>query len=458
MTSPIQTTKPSPSSSNETKPHSEAASVVIIKPPLLASFAIVAALVLAGVIWAFIAKIPLKTSGIGVLIDIGEVSYRIALGDGNIVYNFDKQGSIVAPRFSQLIYQFAREPGKASLEQMLALSKTINDYFPRFGDRLRAPVQGASIRKGSIFAQIDNPAARESLFTGMISAANTISAYLNEIKAITEETRLARVQLIGEGKLLSEMRQLGTRGYVSVPTILKQEQSVDTLKTTIAENEAKISETTTKMINEREKQRKNLSEYINKYILYAETDMYVIYPDFNQYESVKEGQNAIIFSFNPVKLPISIPVFLPSKSANLIQSGDRILATPMGFQKSRYGGIEGRIDSISETPVSLKSVSQLTGITELGKSIQEITSVNPIMAKATLFTSKNSKPNQGIYKWSSQSNPPSLVRPSERLYVDVTSEEVHPISLVLPALKTFFGYTYNIPNQGTESNPSEGSK
>lgn len=419
-------------------------SLSIVKPPLLASIAAGTALVFAAIIWSCLARVPLKTEAVGILLDLDRVSYSKALTEGTIIYNFNRAGNITVPDFQEDITDFVKDPNASSIDSVIKVARAINNYIndPEV-DNLVSPKQGVMIKQFDIYAQILDAGARERLLTGALSAKSQENSYLYEINILNSENQLSKDELIGQSKLLDEMKQLGTKGYVSYPTVLKQLSEVDSLKSKILENNSKIADIRTKIVSLRQKQREALSEYIQKYVLYASSDIYVQYQDFAQFEPVREGDNVLVYSTAPLQLPTSIPIFLSSKSANLTSVGNSLLATPLGFEKSRYGGIRGNILKISSVPTTIDAVSQLTGLSEIGKSIESTAGPTPYMARVQLIRSENATPNQGNYLWSSKSDPPAAVRTSDQLFVDITTLEVPPIVLVLPALRSFFGISYN---------------
>ena len=361
--------------------------------------------------------------------------------DGNISYHF--KGELVnPPEYSLDVVRYVTNPGQFSDTQVIKLAKAISLGFQDENNGKTSPAFGISIPKGVVYAEVDSPGARDTLLSVAISAQKTIQSFKVKNDVSNEQIGLAKEQLSHQTALLADMKALAAKGYISKPTVLQQEQEVDSLKAAIESQRATIAETNASIATAVEDIRSELSTYINTYAFISTETMHVYLQDLAQGQPLSQGDNVLIYSPVAASLPTKIPIFMDAGTADQAGIGDEILATPIGFDRSRYGGIQGKLITKSVTPISISDVVSRTGVEAVGTAVQDLTSA-PWVATAELATSKDSLTNQGIYQWSSRGNPPAPVQVSDILYVDITTQVVKPIELVLPALRRFFGVSSN---------------
>lgn len=438
--SPSNTPQPSQS---QTK--TSLGSLSIIRPPLALTILTGFLLSISAIAWACFAKVPIKVTAIGVLLPVDTISYIKAMGSGNINYYISSgKNRNDMPLYQKEVVDFINQPDSFNEERLINLSRMIASESLVTSNAKPILSSEISIDKGVIYAAIDNPSAREDLLSSVISTQKGNSALRKKNIASLNQIKLSRSQLSGQADLLKSMVTLYKDGYVSNPNVLSQKQTVDSLKSSIDNSKATIADTDSQIISKIEDLRSRLSSYINSYLLVSKQTMYVYRQDNVQGQPVQQGDTILIYSNQSKSLPTLIPVFMDGQTADQVTVGDSILATPLGFDKSQYGGIKGKLVKLSMTSLSLDDVKNLTGLQSISDSVSQLTNA-PVLTLAQLDTAKNQFPNQGIYKWSSRGNPPAPVRFNDGLTIDITTNMVRPIELLLPALRRFTGFSSSSP-------------
>jgi hypothetical protein len=117
------------------------------------------------------------------------------------------------------------------------------------------------------------------------------------------------------------------------------------------------------------------------------------------------------------------------------------LATPAGYKRAEVGGIRGRVVFKARLPGDLDMVIARTGVTSVAKLITEREPSPTLVVVALERAQAGMGANSGGYRWTSRSDLPFAPTPGERLDVEITTREVRPIELVLPALRQLLGFT-----------------
>lgn len=435
----------------QTQTNTPLGSLSIIRPPLALTLGTGFFLTLSAIAWACFAKVPIKVTAIGVLLPVDSITYSKAMASGNIYYYMgSRKNGDSAPSYENEVADFLANPNSFSEQRLIRLSQklAVEPPVPARSE----PILSAEkyIEKGVIYALIDNPSAREALLSTAMSTLKGNGALRFKNQASFNQITLSKNQLSGQVKLLRDMVALYKNGYVSNPNVLSQEQTVDSLKSSIDSSKATIADTNGQIISKIEDLRSKVSSYITNYLLVSTRPMYIFRQDHVQGQPVRQGDTLAISSDQSERLPTLIPVFMDSINADQVSVGNLITATPLGFDKSQYGGIQGKITKLSMTTLTLDDVTNLTGLESVSAEVSQLTN-SPMLALATLQTSKSPMPNQGIYKWSSRGIPPAPVRFNDGLTIDITSTMVRPIELLVPAIRRFTGISSTFKPQGRKS-------
>lgn len=111
-----------------------------------------------------------------------------------------------------------------------------------------------------------------------------------------------------------------------------------------------------------------------------------------------------------------------------IQTGMKIAITPDTVKREEFGGILGRVTSVSPLPVTTQSAAELIGNAEVAKTLISQSGPLQVIAQLKLDPSTSSG-----YAWSSgKGSPRQKISPGTTTSVRVTLEEKAPISFVFP--------------------------
>ena len=109
--------------------------------------------------------------------------------------------------------------------------------------------------------------------------------------------------------------------------------------------------------------------------------------------------------------------------------------------RDRYGGIKGQVASVAPVPSTVDGMEARVGVKSIASSI-ETSMVAPTLVILKLEKSNSQKVlNSGGYQWSTSTDLPFKPREGSKINVEITTRYVSPISLVLPAVKKFFGFS-----------------
>lgn len=135
--------------------------------------------------------------------------------------------------------------------------------------------------------------------------------------------------------------------------------------------------------------------------------------------------------------PLLALTYFPVKDGKQIKPGMSIQITPSTVKRERFGGIVGRVVSVSPFPVTKQGAASTIGNPELVESLMYQSKEPQIEVWSQL---KENSTNFSGYEWSSSKGPPDLaISAGTTTIVQVTVEQRAPIQLVLPFLREWSG-------------------
>ena len=204
--------------------------------------------------------------------------------------------------------------------------------------------------------------------------------------------------------------------------------------------------------------RDELAKLINKELIYSTKEVYISQVVPNNGDNVQEGSVVMKLSDDSLDNASLVPVFLSSKEMAQVWPGMSALVTPIGFKRSEVGGIRAIVVSMAKLPSDRSDVINRVGVETLANVIIN-TEPSPTLAVIELQRSTNdSVLHSGGYLWSSRGDLPYPPTPGDRLDVEITTRSVPPITLVLPELRRFFGFSPPENKSGGNANSSNQSR
>jgi HlyD family secretion protein len=126
--------------------------------------------------------------------------------------------------------------------------------------------------------------------------------------------------------------------------------------------------------------------------------------------------------------------FLPASEGKKLKPGLSVQITPTTVKREEFGGIEGKIQSISAYPVTQQGAASLIGNPDILPGVMGEGAQLAVFAEPQIDPSTPSG-----YRWSSSKGTPQKITAGTTTNVRITIEERAPISFMLPILKSWTG-------------------
>ncbi|WP_114994182.1 hypothetical protein [Synechococcus sp. UW179A] len=413
--------------------------IVVLSPPLRITLGLGVALAAVGVIWAFLAKIPIEVKGTGVLLPVGEINRVRAQVSGITRWMFaEEQKDWVAD-----VQKFQLQPDQLSDAAVLDLSRRILRTYstPEFS----APQTNGVLSdermfpKGTLLIWLQSLQEQESLQAQVDTLASVGRLNRVQQQTLIQKQSILEQELKSREAFLNSMRDLTKKGFVSKPTILQNQAEVDNLKSKVFSNRDSLVNLQTQLQQSFIKLRKSLAQMISNGFVFADNDLYIRQVIPNNGEGVSQGDLLLLLSRHSLSSPVQIPVFLSERESAQVTVGMSVLVTPVGMRRSEVGGILGRVVQMSELPSGDKDLEARIGSSSLAKVIQQ-REPSPTLAIVELQRSPQDRGgNRGGYVWNSKGDLPFAPKTADQLNVSITTRRVAPISLVIPRLRLLLG-------------------
>jgi HlyD family secretion protein len=140
-----------------------------------------------------------------------------------------------------------------------------------------------------------------------------------------------------------------------------------------------------------------------------------------------------ILTLTDEKQPIVANVFVPDVG-NLAEPGMKAEVSPLIIKKEEFGYMLGKVTYASEYPVREKMVSDLVHNQSLSASLMR--GGAPYLITVELAPDPATPSG---FDWSSSKGPPEKIRAGMMCDVRIVVREQRPITMVIPALKSFLG-------------------
>ncbi len=425
--------------------------ISLLSPPLRCTLGLGILIAIAGGIWATLARLPLNVQGIGALLPVSTINSTVSGTAGTTYWMFNRS----AEPWHKEARQFQLGVKDFSNQQTVDLSRNILSAVSRinsipiqnktsssaaeFSKSLRNAFRGIGIPKGKMLLWIHSDELQERLRIALSDVERIILDSSKKVENILSRQKLLQVELKSRSSLLTSMKELEAKGFVSRASILKGQSEVDNLKSQILRNKNEILDSRTRRENAYSKLRDQLSTLINSEMIFAKHKVYLSQVVPNNARRVTQGQVVLELSQDRIEQPTLIPLFLSSREMAQVFPGMKVIATPSGYKRSEVGGIKGRVVSMAKVPSGLRDVASRVGLQSLAELILREEPAPTLAVVELELAGKQASLNSGGYRWSSSGALPFPPTPGDRLFVDVTTRYVAPIELAIPTMKKFFG-------------------
>lgn len=421
--------------------HNHIRSVQLLSPPLQRTIVLGLVLAVAGTTWACLAQIPLLVNGTGIIVPVGTLRRVLASASGHAAFQFDRDGMVSQPWAAQA-WSFSQNQQTFDRSELIGLARQLVQPVDFTGLPAEAHAYRGKVASGTLLFQIDSRFEREELANSLreLEYAERQTSLLNRQEE--NQIRLLEQQLRSRTALYQAMAKLETEGGTSKEQLLQEKDEVDSLQATIYQNKSSIERNEGQLEEAVNKLTSTLASYIDNTMHFANAQLFIHQLSAKQRTQVTSGQPLMIVANKDLRSPQRVPAFLVSKDAAQTSEGMAVIATPIGIDRSKYGGIKGRVMHVAELPASKEDIVARTGIDGLAELILSSTP-NPteISIELALDPGQPQGDNRAGYLWTANSEPPFPVRLGDQLDVQITTGYVRPIELVIPFFRRLFGIT-----------------
>lgn len=127
-------------------------------------------------------------------------------------------------------------------------------------------------------------------------------------------------------------------------------------------------------------------------------------------------------------------IFMPAQTGKLIHVGMPAQVSPATAKKEEFGSIEGKVLAVAKFPSTTEGMLAVLGNVQL---VEQFMKMGPLLYTQIDLT-EDPKTYSG-FRWTSSKGPNLLIGNGTLATATVTVREQAPITLIIPALRRFFG-------------------
>ncbi|MEH1844451.1 MAG: NHLP bacteriocin system secretion protein [Nostoc sp.] len=437
----------------------------------------VASLVMAGLTWSILGRVPITVTGTGVIIYSSTVTsfqspvagklraVNVHVGDfvnrGDVLATLDqseliKQLQLLRTKLEQLQAQ-DREASSLQQQRQNIDKQAIGQQRQTLQQSLQAVQKLTPILKQKGLDSIESDHANQKQrLEALRELLPTFKQRLNNRRQLLQEGAIAgdtvlqaqqdylnAVIQINEAE--SQLKQLDVKEADAQRQYLENLNSIKDLQAQLkrldsqqALSEQQDLETVTNRKKEIQEVQRNIAQLTvqvtNDSLIKSSYSGRVLEISATPGQVVLQGTPiGAIAAQQPVSQKMSV-AFFPVGNGKQIQPRMKVQVTPSIVQRERFGGIQGTVTDVSAFPVTKESALSVVGNAEF---VQALMSQGP-QIQVTAQLQPDASTFSG-YKWSSSIGPQLQITSGTTTTVQVTVEERAPITFVLPLLKSWSG-------------------
>lgn len=367
-------------------------------------------------VWSFVARLPTKAAGEGILIGQGGVVNVVTTGAGTItdfklkigdhVHTGDVVATIAQPEILTSIRQARNRLKEAQLDAGRAIHVQSEATRLQLAalDKQRATVEG-DIKQGNDLVKLAEeqvPVEERLLDRGLQTRQQLIAAQQKviELQSGVEKNRAELVAIDAQRYRLESQPETSRRdAKLHVEELERQAQTL-------------------------EQQMKLSTQVISPF------DGEVV--ELKVYEGSEAVPGTPVLSLQPAIGQLEVVAFVPTAEAKRINPGMMAQISPSTVKREEYGYLRGRVTYVSDFPTTdaaaMRTFENESLVNAL-KSQGVANEVRMVLEKAD---------NSTGYAWSSKKSPNQVISSGTLCAVQVVTRERRPIELVMPFLKSFF--------------------
>ncbi|MEA5515376.1 NHLP bacteriocin system secretion protein [Nodularia sp. UHCC 0506] len=132
-------------------------------------------------------------------------------------------------------------------------------------------------------------------------------------------------------------------------------------------------------------------------------------------------------------------IYFADKDGKQIQEGMEVQVTPSLVKRERFGGILGKVQTVTPFPVTVQDMSTMIGNQNLAENLAQTLVSRGGNAPVQVFAELETADTKSGYQWSSSTGPNIQLSPGTTIQVRVKVGEIAPIAYVIPIFKSITG-------------------
>jgi HlyD family secretion protein len=394
--------------------------IQIIKSYSWIPLAALGSLVVAGLTWSVVGRIPITALGQGVLVYPSTVVDFQAASSGQLLETTVKVGDSVKKGDVLATIDQAELQKQLQQEQTKLADLQAQDQVANSLQGQRSAIEQGALEQQRLSLQQQLESA--ALLTPTLQSRLERRRWLLEQGAVSEDTVLEAQQAYQESatkvpSLQAQLQQIDVqlKGQVeqNYTASVSRQNQIQNVKRALAQLELQL-----------QKNSQVISQHNGQILEIAATPGQALSPGIRIGTIAAQNSNSTLVGVT----------FFPDSDGKKLQPGMPVEITPTTVKRERFGGIMGTVTDISAFPVTKEGVNRLIGNPEVtqallakGPQIQVFANLQPDMSTYSKF------------KWSSSQGPQLKVSAGTSTTVRVTVEERAPITFVLPILRSWSG-------------------
>jgi HlyD family secretion protein len=365
-------------------------------------------------VWSFVARVPTKASGVGLVIGQGGVVNIVTTGTG-IITNFklkigdtvhvgDVVATIAQPEIVTAIQQANNRLAEARVDAAQSLHVQGESTRLQIAalERQRATIE-SDIKQDENLAKLDRdqiPVEQKLVDEGLSTKQQLIAAQQKLVQAQADEDR-SKALLVGvdaQRYALESQPESNRRDALS---------RIDELD---------------RQLQMLEQQLKNSTRVVSPF------NGEVV--ELKVYEGATATAGAPVLSLQPDIRQLEVVAFVPTEVAKNVYPGMAAQVSPSTVKREEYGYMRGKVTYVSDFPTTTEAAMRTFENESLVTAFKSGV-VNEVRVSLT------ASPNASGYEWSSVKAPNHAITSGTLCSLDIITEERQPIELVMPFLKAF---------------------
>lgn len=449
----------------------------VVGPKAWLPLASLGALVVVGVMWSIVGRIPMTVTGEGVLIRPRKVVQFQSPGSGRLmalnvqVGDTVRKGDVLGT-IDQADLQKQLQQERAKLAELQAQSQDASSLQGERSelDKKAIHQQRQTLQQSLEATQAVTPILKEKGLESIQRDRQNMQQRLQAFQALGPTLKKSwekRQQLLNEGGIPedvvlqtqqqylnnlasiadaeSQLKQLDVKEADAQRQYLENLNTIADLKSKLREldtKEASSAEQNLEASNNRLNQLQEVKRNIGRLELQLQTNSKILSEYSGRILEIAASPGQVlnpgvslgsINAESPSDKLVSVTYFKVSDGKQ-IKPGMQVQVTPSTVKRERFGGILSTVNTVSPFPATPQGATALVGNEEIVKNLmsdgRQVEAIAELQQDPSTYSG---------YKWSSSNGPPLNISPGTTTSVRVKVGEQAPITYVIPILKSITG-------------------